>query len=55
MRVLAWGIYAPSVVSRLGANPDIVSAFGVGYGLERLAMLRYKIDDVRKIEVARIS
>jgi len=53
--VLAWGEYTPAIVSRLGANPDAVSAVGVGYGLERLAMLRYRIDDVRKIELARIS
>ena len=53
--VLAWGLYTPSIVSRLGANPDLVSAVGVGYGLERLAMLRYRIDDVRKIELARIG
>jgi phenylalanyl-tRNA synthetase alpha chain len=53
--VLAWGVYAPSIVNRLGANPDSVSAIGVGYGLERLAMLRYRIDDVRKIELARIN
>lgn len=52
--VLAWGIYTPSIVSRLGADPDLVSAVGVGYGLERLAMLRYRIDDVRKIELASI-
>jgi phenylalanyl-tRNA synthetase alpha subunit len=49
---LAWGIYTASIVSRLGANPDLVSAVGTGYGLERLAMLRYRIDDVRKIELA---
>jgi phenylalanyl-tRNA synthetase alpha chain len=55
IEVLAWGIYTPSIVTRLGANPDLVCAVGVGYGLERLAMLRYRIDDVRKIELARIS
>ena len=30
-------------------------AFGVGYGLERLAMLRYGIDDIRKVEAARVA
>jgi phenylalanyl-tRNA synthetase alpha subunit len=28
---------------------------GVGYGLERVAMLRYGIDDIRKIEHARVA
>jgi phenylalanyl-tRNA synthetase alpha chain len=53
--LLAWGVYTPSIVRRIGANPDLVSAVGVGYGLERLAMVRYGIDDVRKIELARIT
>ena len=30
-------------------------AVGVGYGLERLAMLRYGIDDIRKVEAARVA
>jgi RNA polymerase sigma factor (sigma-70 family) len=53
--MLAWGTYTPAIVSRLGADPDRFSAVGAGYGLERLAMLRYSIDDVRKVELARIS
>jgi phenylalanyl-tRNA synthetase alpha subunit len=28
---------------------------GVGYGLERFAMLWYGIDDIRKIDVARVA
>jgi phenylalanyl-tRNA synthetase alpha subunit len=28
---------------------------GVGCGLERLAMLRYGIDDARKIETAKVA
>lgn len=30
-------------------------AVGAGYGLERFAMLRYGIDDIRKIDVARVA
>ena len=30
-------------------------AIGVGHGLERLAMLRYGIDDIRKIDGARVA
>jgi phenylalanyl-tRNA synthetase alpha subunit len=30
-------------------------AIGVGCGLERLAMLRYGIDDIRKVETARVA
>jgi phenylalanyl-tRNA synthetase alpha subunit len=28
---------------------------GVGYGLERFAMLRYGIDDIRKIDLAQVA
>jgi len=28
---------------------------GIGYGLERLAMLRYSIDDIRKVDVMRVA
>jgi phenylalanyl-tRNA synthetase alpha subunit len=31
------------------------TAMGVGYGLERVAMLRYGIDDVRKIDVGQVA
>jgi RNA polymerase sigma factor (sigma-70 family) len=53
--VLAWGIFTDRIVRHLGGNPDIHTAVGVGYGLERLAMLRYGIDDIRKIDVASVA
>ncbi len=39
----------------LGADPAKHTAVGIGCGLERLAMLRYGIDDIRKIESARVA
>jgi RNA polymerase sigma-70 factor (ECF subfamily) len=53
--VLAWGIFTDRIVRHLGGNPDLHTAVGVGYGLERLAMLRYGIDDIRKIDVASVA
>jgi RNA polymerase sigma-70 factor (ECF subfamily) len=53
--VLAWGVFTDKIVRHLGGNPDLHTAVGVGYGLERLAMLRYGIDDIRKIDVARVA
>jgi phenylalanyl-tRNA synthetase alpha subunit len=41
--------------SHLGGDPTRHTAMGVGYGLERFAMLRYGIDDIRKIDVARVA
>ena len=53
--VLAWGIFTDKIVRHLGADPEIHTAVGVGYGLERLAMLRYGIDDIRKVEITRVA
>jgi phenylalanyl-tRNA synthetase alpha chain len=53
--VLAWGIFTDKIVSRLGVDPNRYIAVGVGYGLERLAMLRYHIDDIRKIEISSVA
>jgi|RhiMetdeSRZDD1v2_1073273.scaffolds.fasta_scaffold05030_4 RNA polymerase sigma-70 factor, ECF subfamily len=53
--VLAWGVFTDKIVRHLGGNPDVHAAIGVGYGLERCAMLRYGIDDIRKIERARVA
>ncbi len=55
LEVLAWGVFTDRVVAHLGADPTRHAAMGVGYGLERLAMLRYGIDDIRKIDVARVA
>jgi phenylalanyl-tRNA synthetase alpha subunit len=52
---LAWGVFSDRIVRHLGADPSIHRAIGIGCGLERLAMLRYGIDDIRKIEGARVA
>jgi RNA polymerase sigma-70 factor (ECF subfamily) len=53
--VLAWGVFSDRIVSHLGGDPARHVAVGVGYGLERIAMLRYGIDDARKIDVASVA
>ena len=53
--VLAWGVFTDRIVAHLGGDPARHAAVGVGYGLERLAMLRYGIDDARKIDVASVA
>ncbi len=53
--LLAWGVFNDAIVSHLGADPATHTAMGVGYGLERLAMVRYGIDDIRKIEIASVA
>lgn len=53
--VLACGIFNEAIVSHVGADPRRQIAVGVGYGLERLAMIRYGIDDIRKVDVAHVA
>ena len=53
--VMAWGVFTDRIVNHLGADPRVHTAIGVGYGLERFAMMRYGIDDIRKIDVARVA
>jgi phenylalanyl-tRNA synthetase alpha subunit len=48
-------VFTDTIVRHLGANPATHTAVGIGWGLERLAMLRYGIDDIRKIGVARVA
>jgi RNA polymerase sigma factor (sigma-70 family) len=53
--VMAWGVFTDTIVRHVGADPAVHTAIGVGYGLDRLAMLRYGIDDIRKVEAARVA
>jgi RNA polymerase sigma factor (sigma-70 family) len=53
--VMAWGVFTDRIVSHLGADPKTHTAIGVGYGLERFAMVRFGIDDIRKIDEARVA
>jgi len=53
--VMAWGVYTDRIVRHLGADPATHTAIGVGYGLERFAMLRYGIDDIRKLDVSWVA
>jgi phenylalanyl-tRNA synthetase alpha subunit len=53
--VLAWGTFTDRIVTHLGGDPARHAAVGVGYGLERLAMLRYGIDDIRKVDVTNVA
>ena len=55
VEVLAWGVFNDAVVRHLGGDPARHTAVGAGYGLERLAMIRYRIDDIRKVDVASVA
>lgn len=54
IEVLALGEYADWVIRALGADPEHQIALGAGFGLERIAALRYGIDDIRKVAGMRV-
>ncbi|MBR6739651.1 MAG: phenylalanine--tRNA ligase subunit alpha [Clostridia bacterium] len=47
IEILGAGVVHPNVLRACGIDPDVYSGFAFGMGQERLAMLRYKIDDMR--------
>ena len=49
IELLGAGMVHPHVLEMAGIDPDEWSGWAFGFGLDRLAMLRYKIDDVRLI------
>jgi RNA polymerase sigma factor (sigma-70 family) len=55
LELLAWGEYADWVMRAVGADPARQVALGAGLGLERIAALRYGIDDIRKVAAARVA
>lgn len=47
LEILGAGMVDPNVLSEVGIDPDRYSGFAFGMGIERLAMLKYNIDDIR--------
>lgn len=47
IEILGCGMVHPKVLKMSGINPDEYSGFAFGVGLERIALLKYEIDDMR--------
>jgi len=47
LEILGAGMVDPEVFRAVGYDPDEVTGFAFGMGIERIAMLRYGIDDIR--------
>lgn len=47
LEILGCGMVNPSVLRLNGYAPDVVTGFAFGMGVERIAMLKYGIDDLR--------
>lgn len=42
------GMVHPSVLREVGYDPDVYSGWAFGFGVERLALARYEVDDIRR-------
>ena len=49
IELLGAGMVHPRVLEMAGIDPEVYSGWAFGFGLERLALRRFKIDDVRLI------
>ncbi len=47
IEILGAGMVHPKVLANCGIDPEVYSGFAFGMGLERIAMRRYDIDDLR--------
>lgn len=47
IEILGCGMVHPKVLKMSGIDPDVYSGFAFGVGLERIALLKYEIDDMR--------
>jgi len=47
LEILGAGMVNPAVFKYVGYDPEVYSGFAFGMGIERIAMLKYSIDDIR--------
>ena len=49
LEVMGCGMVDPNVLKAVGYDPEIYTGFAAGMGVERLAMVLYQIDDIRRL------
>jgi phenylalanyl-tRNA synthetase alpha chain len=47
LEILGAGMIDPEVFKAVGYDPEIYSGYAFGMGVERIALLKYRIDDIR--------
>ena len=47
IEILGCGMVHPNVLRNCGIDPEVYSGFAFGFGVERMVMLKYGIDDIR--------
>ena len=51
IEILGAGMVHPNVLKAAGYDPEVMRGFAFGIGVERVAMLRYGIDDIRNLYI----
>jgi len=49
IEILGCGMVHPKVLKNCGIDPEVYSGFAFGFGLDRITMLKYGIDDIRAL------
>ena len=47
MEMMGAGMVHPNVLKNAGVNPQFWQGFAFGIGMDRLAMIKYKVNDIR--------
>lgn len=47
IEILGAGMVHPEILENMGFDPDVYTGFAAGLGVERIAMLRYGVEDIR--------
>jgi len=47
LEILGCGMVHPNVLENCGIDPEVYTGFAFGMGIERIAMLKYQVDDLR--------
>lgn len=55
LEVIPCGMIHPFVLKEAGLDPEVYSGFAWGAGLDRLAMIKYQIEDIRLFHSGRID
>ena len=49
IEILGCGMVHPNVLRNFGIDPEVYSGFAFGFGVDRMVMLKYGIDDIRAL------
>ncbi len=49
LEIAGAGMVDPNVLQNVGIDPEVYTGFAFGMGIERIAMIRYQIDDIRRL------